>query len=335
MPAFRNDPFMKKNILITDRFSLHAKALLKAQDFIEVYQTQSHIPTQEELQSANALIIRSRTKVDMDFLEKAPNLEVIITSTSGYDHIDLEATLQKNIKTFYTPEANAQSTAELTWFLILAAARDLNVNQKMILSSKWERTSLKAFELSGKVIGVIGLGRVGLRVAKIAQAFGMKVMAYDPYKDDDVFKENKIERVGYTEILRMAHVVSFHVPYTKETHQMFNRRLFEDCHEGLIVVNASRGNILNEHDVHYGLETGIISRAALDVFIKEPLEKDSNIFSDDRVIRTPHIGATTEEAFEASSLQAAQKCIDYFKGQSVSDQLPPESPWWKYQFRRS
>lgn len=323
----------KPKLLVTDRFSIEAEAHLKAH--FDVLRSETHNPTAEELASVKALIIRSRTKITKEFLDTAPDLKLIITSTSGYDHIDFEETIKRNIKVSYTPEANAQSTAELTIYLMLACAREINLANQMMRNANWKRNEIKAFELSGKTLGIVGLGRVGSRVAKIANALNMKVYAYDPYKEDEEFKKLNVERLGYTEILRMCNVVSYHVPSTKETYQMLNRRLFEDSLPGMIVINASRGDVINEQDILYGLETGMIERAGLDVFVKEPLPKDSPLISHPKVVTTPHIGATTDEAFLASSIMAADKCIEYFKSQKLSDELPAEAPWWKYQFRRN
>ena len=324
---------MKPKLLVTDRFAIEAEAKLKS--FFNVVRSETHLPTKEELEGVKALIIRSRTKITKEFLDQTDGLELIVTSTSGYDHIDFEETLKKNIKVTYTPEANAQSTAELTILLMLACSREMNLSSQMIRDSNWKRNEIKAFELSNKTLGIIGLGRVGSRVAKIASAMGMKVYAYDPYKEDEEFQKLNVERLGYTEILRICNVVSYHVPSTKETYQMLNRRLFEDSLPGMIVINASRGDVINEQDILYGLETGAIERAGLDVFVKEPLPKDSSLISHPKIVTTPHIGATTDEAFMASSIMAAQKCIDYFSHQKLSDELPAQSPWWNYTFRRN
>lgn len=323
----------KPKLLITDRFAIEGEAHLKAH--FEVLRAESHNPTSQELEGVKALIIRSRTKITKEFLDQAPALELIVTSTSGYDHIDFEETLKRNIKVSYTPEANAQSTAELTILLMLSCAREINLASQMVRSSSWKRTEIRGYELSGKNLGVIGLGRVGSRVATIAKAMNMNVYAYDPYKEDEEFTRLGVSRLGYTEILRMCNVVTYHVPSTKETYQMLNRRLFEDSLPGMIVINASRGEILNELDILHGLETGAIERAGLDVFVKEPLPKDSPLISHPKVVTTPHIGATTDEAFMASSIMAADKCIEYFQHQKLSDELPAQSPWWTYQFRRN
>jgi D-3-phosphoglycerate dehydrogenase len=324
---------MKPKLLITDRFAIEAEAQLKAH--FDVLRSETHLPTKEELENVKYLVIRSRTKITKEFLDMVPTLELIVTSTSGYDHIDFHETVKRNIKVSYTPEANAQSTAELTIFLMLACAREINLTSKMMRESNWKRSEIKGIELAGKNLGLIGLGRVGSKVAKFAKALDMNVYAYDPYKEDEEFKALGVLRLGYTEILRVCNVVSFHVPATKETYQMLNRRLFEDSLPGMIVINLSRGDVINEHDILYGLESGAIERAGLDVFSKEPLPKDSALISHPKIVTTPHIGATTDEAFLASSIMAAQKCIDYFSSQKLSDELPAQAPWWTYQFRRN
>lgn len=324
---------MKPKILITDRFAIEGEAKLRP--FFEVMRSETHIPTQDELRKVKALIIRSRTKITKELLDLAPDLELIITSTSGYDHIDFDQTTERKIKVSYTPEANGQSAAELTVLLILASAREINLASQMVRTGIWKRTDIKGYQLAGKSLGIVGLGRVGSRVSKIAHAMGMDVYAYDPYKEDLAFEEAHAKRLGYTELLRMCNIVSYHVPSTKETYQMLNRRLFEDMLPGMIVINTSRGEVWNELDILHGLTTGVLERAGFDVFVKEPLPKDSSFINHPKVVTTPHIGATTEEAFLASSTMAAQKCIDYFNRQVLTDELPAQSPWWKYQFRRN
>lgn len=317
-----------KNVIVTDRFSSHALALLKAHCNVMTGDI-----TAEDYKSAEVLVIRSRTQVTKEFLDQAPNTKLIITSTSGYDHIDLEETQKREITVTHTPDANAQSTAELTWLLLLSLARQFSQTQKMLQTQNWDRKSLQGIELAGKTLGIVGLGRVGSKVAQIAKAFQMEVIAYDPYREDSEFVG--IQRVGYTELLRMCNIVSYHVPYTKETHRMLNRNLFEDMLDGMIVINACRGEVMNELDLLHGLEIGKISRLGLDVFTKEPLDPKSPLLSHPRVVCTPHIGATTEAAFENSSMHAAQKCLDYFAGKKLDDLLPYDKPWWNYTFRRS
>lgn len=317
-----------KKVVVTDRFSVQALALLKAHCDVTAGEISA-----SDLNDAEVLVIRSRTQITQEYLEQTPNVKLIITSTSGYDHIDLDETQKRSIIVTHTPDANAQSTAELTWLLLLSLARQFSQTQKMLQTQNWDRKALNGIELAGKTIGIVGLGRVGSKVAQIAKAFQMKVFAYDPYKEDSDFIG--IERVGYTELLRMCHIVSYHVPYTKETHKMLNRNLFEDMLDGMIVINACRGEVMNELDLLHGLEIGKISRLGLDVFGKEPLDPKSPLLSHPRVVCTPHIGATTETAFENSSLHAAQKCLDYFAGKKLEDLLPYDKPWWNYTFRRS
>lgn len=319
---------MKPLVLVTDRFSQKAAAFLSTH--FEVKQTEF---SEQDYQSAQALIIRSRTQIHSAFLDQMPQLKLIITCTSGYDHIDFEATQARKIQVSHTPDANAQSTAELTWLLLLNAAREFPQTQKMIHSKTWTRTHLKGIELFGKTMGIVGYGRVGKKVAQIAKAFNMNLFVYDPYIQDEELEG--VQRVGYTELLRLCQIVSFHVPYTQETHHMFNRRLFGDMLDGSIILNACRGDVMNEQDLLYGLEIGKIKRLGLDVFSKEPLDPHSPLLKHPKVICTPHIGATTEFAFESSSMMGAQKCLDFFANKPLQDKLPYDKPWWNYTFRRS
>ena len=219
---------MKKNVLITDRFSIESLVLLQQNS--ELHITKSADPkniAEQDLKNAHALIIRSRTPITEALLSKAPNLQLIITCTSGFDHIDLDATQKWGITVMHTPNANIQSAAQLTWSLVLACANNLITAGKMLKAGEWKRELVTGTELSGRTYGIVGLGRIGSRVAEIAQAFGMTVIAYDPYQEDEVFEKLNLARSSYEEVLKSADVLSFHVPKTLETDHMLNRSHFE------------------------------------------------------------------------------------------------------------
>lgn len=303
-------------VVVLERFTAEALAYLKAQDGIHV---------SENLKTTEAVIIRSKTKINKDFFAQTPNLKIIVTSTSGYDHIDLEETKNRNIRVFYTPDANAQSAAELTWALLLSLVRKIPLAVEAIRNEDWNRDRLLGHEIHGRVLGIIGLGRVGTRVAKMASGFGMKVVAYDPYVDQSVFKTLNCERLGMTELVRIADVISLHVPYTRETHHMMNARSLEDVQPHTILINTSRGPVVLEQELAQMLQDGRLAGAGLDVFTKEPLPKDSPLFQLKNVVLTPHIGATTEDAFQRASMQAAQTVIDFFNGKTMENELFPIS----------
>lgn len=318
-----------KKVLITDRFAQDTFLYLQQQSFLEVVRSAHpyHLP-EEHLASAHALLIRSRTKIDEALLKKARNLQVIITATSGFDHIDLEATQKWGVTVMHTPRANIESAAQLTWSLVLACAHNTFSGHKMVRAGEWHRDQITGIELSGRTYGIIGLGRIGSRVAEIAQVFGMNVAAYDPYQEDEVFEKLRIPRLSYEEVLKTADVLSFHVPKTAETDYMLNRSQFEYIHRGIILINTSRGSVIKEADLVEALENNWIRAAGLDVFEKEPLSRDSKLLRHGNVILTPHIGANTEDAFYKASSYAAQKLISFLIDGSTSDTLPPRVPWY-------
>lgn len=318
----------QKNVLITDRFSQEALLTLESQPFLKV--RKSHTPelAQVDLSDIHSLIIRSRTKIDREILSRAKKLQVIVTATSGFDHIDLDACAEWGITVMFTPRAHIESASQLTWSLVLACAHRLLPAYREVKSGNWDRNQLIGTELSGKTYGVVGLGRIGSRVAQIAKAFGMHVIAFDPYQDDEAFHEAGADRVAYEEILKQADVLSFHVPKTKETHHLLNRSQFEYIHRGIILINTSRGTVISEQDLVEALENGWIGAAGLDVFEKEPLNRSSKLFSFQNVVLTPHVGANTSEAFAKASEQAALKIIRFFIDASTEDTLPPKAAWY-------
>ena len=309
-----------KNILITERLSVNALQTLKLQkDF--------HILEPGDFANAHALIIRSKTKIDKALLASAPNLEVVVTATSGFDHIDFAEVEKTKVKVMYTPDANAISAAELTWALMLACSRKVLQSHRAVKSGEWKSEALIGWELHGKTYGIVGLGRIGSRVAKIASAFGMKVSAFDPYKDAEHFENLGVKRLSYEEILKESDVLSFHVPKTRETNRMFGASQVEYVDPEIIVVNTSRGSVLAEADICKALEKKDIRALGLDVFENEPLSRNSNLLKLDNVVLTPHLGAATHEAYERASLEAAQKIIDYLTKGSLTDILPPQENW--------
>lgn len=318
----------QKKILVTDRLSSEAFLTLTHQPFCKTEKTPFPSLKETDLHGVHGLVIRSRTEITEDILKRAKQLQVIVTATSGFDHIDLKACQKWGITVMFTPEANIESAAQLTWGLVLACSRKLIIAGKAIKAGEWNRDSLVGIELANKTFGIVGLGRIGQRVAELATAFKMKVIAYDPYVDDKIFYEANAERVAYEEILKHADILSFHVPLTKETHYMLNRSHFEYINRGLILINSSRGLVIKEQDLVEALDQGWVSSVGLDVFEQEPLPRTSGLLSRSQVVMTPHIGATTQEAFAKASEQAAIKIIRFFIDGSTSDTLPPKAAWY-------
>ncbi len=317
-----------KKIIVTDRFSQEGLLMLQGQGFLDVVKTESPILSKAQLEGVEALIIRSKTVITPALIESAKSLQVIVTATSGFDHIDLDACAKWGITVMHTPWANVQTAAQLTWSLVLACAHKINQAHNMVKAGDWNRDSVTSTELIGKTYGVVGLGRIGSRVAEIAEAFDMDVIAYDPYADDKTFISQSVERVAYEELLKRSDVISFHVPLTKETNRMLSRSQLEYIHRGMIVVNTSRGPVINEQDLCEALEKGWVGAAGLDVFEKEPLPRQSHLLKLQNVVLSPHMGAHSMEAFNKASEQAALKVLAFFRDGTTSDTLPPKAAWY-------
>ena len=314
-------------VLITDRFDLDASTRLNLDSRFEVQRSTTPCPSEKELEGIEALIIRSRTRIDAELLQHAPRLQLIITTTSGFEHIDLKATSAQapRLKVLHTPEANAASACELTWALVLACARRLQQSSRALKAGDWAREALIGHELRGKTFGVVGLGRIGSRVARIASAFDMQVVAFDPYLEQ--FPQN-VSSVAFEELLRLSDVISFHVPATNETRHMLSQNGFAALSRQAIVVNTSRGSVICERDLLQALTAGKIFACGLDVFEREPLARDSTLQTFPNVVLTPHLGATTGAAFAAASHEAVDKLIRYIESGATSDLLPPTAPWF-------
>lgn len=322
-------------VLVTDRFDVEAYALLKTGPKFEVSKSASHVPTEAELSKTEALVIRSRTKITASLLAKAPLLKLIVTSTSGFDHIDLNATTAAGVKVLYTPTANAASASELTWALVLAAARKVVHAHKAVKSGNWSREALLGVQLSGKTYGIIGLGRIGTRVARVAQAFGLRTVAFDPYREDSYFNEHGCERMSLDELFKFSDVVSCHVPATPETSDMIPPLYVEEGNPGLIFVNTSRGQVIKESLLTQALDEGWFGAVGLDVFEKEPLPRESKLLGRENVVLSPHIGATTQTAFQQASFEAAEKVLNFAADGTVQDALPGNDPWLSGSFKTS
>ena len=323
-----------KNVLVVDRFTQEAMITLQHHNFLNVKTADSKSFEETDLSEIEGMIIRSRCRIDAEILKRAPRMQVIVTATSGFDHIDLEETKKWGITVMHTPEANVVSASEHTWHLILAAHRKFAKFDSAITLGDWRREILVGTELNGKTLGVIGLGRIGKSVARIASAFGMNVVSYDPYIEDLEFKQANVSRVSYEELLKHSDVISFHVPKTKLTYKMLKRSQLEFINRGSVVINCSRGDVIDEADLLEALEKGWVSVAGLDVFEKEPIQKGSRIHEfknkyPDKLILTPHVGAQTSEAFAKSSQSAAFKLVQFFLDGTTTDSLPPKVAWYQ------
>ncbi|MDQ1453225.1 MAG: D-3-phosphoglycerate dehydrogenase / 2-oxoglutarate reductase [Acidobacteriaceae bacterium] len=265
-----------------------------------------------ELADADALVVRSAVQVDEALLEAAPKLRVIGRAGVGVDNIDADASTRRGIVVMNTPGANAIAVAELTIGLMLALARQLPRANTLLHAGKWEKKSLQGAELRGKQLGILGLGRVGLEVARRAKAFGMELLGHDPFVAPAVARENGVRLCSVDELFRTADFLTLHVGLTPQTAGIINAATLATMRKNVRIVNCARGELIDDAALVAALKSGQVAGAALDVFSQEPL-KDSPYFGLDNMILTPHIAGSTGEAQEAVGVQIAQQVKEYLK----------------------
>jgi D-3-phosphoglycerate dehydrogenase len=264
------------------------------------------------LADADALIVRSAVQVDDALMEQAPKLRVIGRAGVGVDNIDAEAATRRGIVVMNTPGANAVAVAELTIGLMLALARKLPAANSSMHAGKWEKKNLQGAELKGKTLGVLGLGRVGLEVARRARGFGLEILGSDPFVSAAVARENGISLVSLEELFGKADYLTLHVGLTPQTNGIINARTLAGMKKGVRIINCARGELVEDAALVEALKSGQVAGAALDVFAEEP-PKDSPYAGFDNVILTPHIAGSTGEAQEAVGIQIARQVREYLK----------------------
>jgi D-3-phosphoglycerate dehydrogenase len=264
------------------------------------------------LADADALVVRSAVQVDDALMEHAPKLRVIGRAGVGVDNIDAEAATRRGIVVMNTPGANAVAVAELTIGLMLALARKLPAANSTMHAGKWEKKSLQGAELRGKTLGILGLGRIGLEVAKRARGFGMELAGSDPFVSAAVARENGIALVSVEELFAKADYLTLHVGLTPQTANIINAKTLATMKKGVRIINCARGELVCEADLVAALKGGQVAGAALDVFAEEP-PKNSPYAELDNVILTPHIAGSTAEAQEAVGIQIAMQVREYLK----------------------
>jgi D-3-phosphoglycerate dehydrogenase len=263
-----------------------------------------------ELKGADALIVRSAVKVDAGLLEHAHGLRVIGRAGVGVDNVDLHAATKKGIAVMNTPGANAVAVAEQTVGMMIALARQLCQADRLMHEGKWEKKALQGTELRGKTLGIAGLGRIGMEVARRALAFGMTVIAYDPFVSPAVAEELGVRLETLDVVFAQADYLTLHVGLTPQTTGMINAASLAKMKKGVRLVNCARGELVDEAALSAALKSGQVAGAALDVFQNEPL-KDSPLTAMNNVVLTPHIGGSTKEAQEAVGVQIAQQVVEY------------------------
>ncbi|GAA0731068.1 phosphoglycerate dehydrogenase [Clostridium malenominatum] len=265
----------------------------------------------------DGLIIRSDTKVDAELMDKAVKLKIVGRAGNGVDNINIPEATKRGIIIANTPDSNSISACELTIALLLSTSRNVALSDNYLKGGNWDRDRFMGNELFGKTLGIIGLGRIGALVATRMNAFGMKVIAYDPYISKERFDRYNAEKKNtLAELIRESDFITIHTPKTEETLGIIGMEEVELMKSGVRIVNAARGNLLNEKALCHGLAIGRIASVGLDVHEKEP-RKDAEIYKFPNVVVTPHIGATTVEAQQNVGLTIAQQVLYGLRGEIV------------------
>ena len=257
------------------------------------------------------LIVRSSTKVTAPVIEAGQKLRVIGRAGAGLDNIDVPAATKKGIVVMNTPGGNTITTAEHSIAMLLSILRKIPQATASLKSGKWEKGKFMGVEFFNKTLGIIGIGRVGSHVAKLAQGLMMNVIAYDPYLSPDNINKIGVEPVTLDELYRRADFITIHTPLTEETKSLINKHAISKMKDTVIIVNCARGGIVDENDLYEALKSNRIAGAAFDVFEKEPVDPSNPLLALDNFICTPHLGASTSEAQENVAIAIAEQVVDY------------------------
>jgi D-3-phosphoglycerate dehydrogenase len=289
-----------------------------------------------DLADADALMVRSATKVDARLMDAAPALRIIARAGTGVDNVDVAAASSRGILVVNAPGANSISVAEHACALMLALARSVPAADRAMKDGRWEKKRFLGTELRGKTLGVAGLGRIGQEVAQRARAFGMRVIAHDPFISREIADGLGVELMPLDAVCAEADYLTLHLPSTPETKRIFDDGRFARCKAGVRVINTARGDLIDEAALRRAIENGIVAAAALDVFEKEP-PADWTLAQLPQVIATPHIAASTEEAQELVGIETALTVRDFLRDGMVRnavnfpsihpDELQRLQPW--------
>lgn len=270
----------------------------------------------EAIADASGIIVRSATKVDREMIESAPGLTVIGRAGIGTDNIDLEAATEHGVLVVNAPNANTISAAEHTMALMLAQARHIAEADRSLREGRWDRSRFQGVELHGKTLGVLGLGKIGTLVAQRASAFGMRIIAFDPYVSSDRARRLGVTMLPLEEVLAESDVLTVHLPRTPKTENLIDAAAISLMKDGVRIINVARGGIVSEQDLADAVRSGKVGGAAVDVFATEPTT-DSPLFAVPEITVTPHLGASTREAQGKAGVAVAEAVADALDGELV------------------
>ena len=314
---------MTYRVLVTDGVALSGLGPLVDDESFEVVAV-DHSSSREfrtELQTADALIVRSATLVTRDLLALAPRLKSVGRAGVGVDNVDIPAATEHGVAVFNAPGGNTIAAAEMTMGLLISVARKVTAAEASLRRGEWDRAAFKGVELNGKTVGLIGAGRIGSEVAARCQAFGMHVLVSDPYLSTARAEELGVEMMELEGVIERADFVTIHVPLNDETRGIFDGDMLRRMKPGAYLVNASRGGVVVETALAKALHNGDIAGAALDVYETEPLSSESSLRDAPNLVLTPHLGASTAEAQVGVVTEVAEKIRIMIQTGSFTDAL--------------
>ena len=305
-------------VLVAEKIAESGVDMLRERFDVDVGTDWSRDDLLQRIGDYHGILIRSATKCDAELIEKADNLRVVGRAGVGVDNVDVAAASKKGIIVANAPEANTVAAAEHTVALMLALARNIPQAHASLTGGKWERSKFGGTEVEGKTLGVLGFGRIGQLVATRARAFGMRVLAYDPFVANERYRELGVEKAETPEdVLREGDFITLHLPKTPETQGFINNDTLAKCKDGVRIINVARGPLVVDEDLKAALDSGKVAGAALDVFAQEPIT-DHPLFGYPNVVVTPHLGASTAEAQDRAGVQTAEQVVAALTGGVVS-----------------
>lgn len=306
-------------VLVAEKIGASGIDLLKSHFDVDLAFDIDGFDFAERIGEYDGLLIRSATKMTADLIDKSTNLKAIGRAGVGVDNVDVPAATKRGIIVANAPESNVVTAAEHTMALLLALARNVpQAHAALSGSGKWERSKWSGVELDGKVLGILGFGRIGQLVAARAKGFGMRVVAYDPFVSAERYKDLGVEKAENSDgVYAVADFLTLHLPKTPETEGWLDAEAIAKCKDGVKVLNVARGPLINDDDLIAALDSGKVGGAALDVFRSEPVT-ESPYFGRPNVIVTPHLGASTAEATDRAGFQAAEQVVAALTGGAVT-----------------
>uniref|UniRef100_A0A8C5DDN5 phosphoglycerate dehydrogenase n=1 Tax=Gouania willdenowi TaxID=441366 RepID=A0A8C5DDN5_GOUWI len=310
-------PITIRSVLISESVDPRCRAVLE-ENGIRVTE-RPNMKTEElmaEIQNYDGLVVRSATKVTADIINATDNLKIIGRAGTGVDNVDVDAATKKGVIVMNTPSGNTISAAELTCIMLMNLSRNVPQATMSMKQGNWDRKKFMGSELFGKVLGIVGLGRIGKEVASRMQSFGMKTIGYDPITPPEVSASWGVEQMSLEKLWPQCDYITVHTPLMPSTVGLLSDETFALCKRGVKVVNCARGGIIDEAALLRALESGQCGGAGLDVFVEEP-PKDRSLVNHPNVISCPHLGASTKEAQARCGEDIALQIVDMVKGKNL------------------